>query len=118
LLWVFYFLLLLFVLFLKLRILEEVVNLHRWQLVDSILSMATTIFVGELITQKLETIGSLSSAQEASKKMRDNNVSSLVIIDDSNNKPTGIVTERDLVRKVCVNDTSGSNSSSNMLIKI
>ena len=75
-----------------------------------------TIFVGELMTQKLETIGTLSSAQEASKKMRDNNVSSLVVIDDSNNKPIGIVTERDLVRKVCVNDTSGSNSSS-ILIK-
>jgi CBS domain-containing protein len=75
--------------------------------------MGTTIFVGELMTQRLETIGSLSSAQEASKKMRDNNVSSLVVIDDSNNKPIGIVTERDLVRKVCVNDTSGSNSSSN-----
>jgi CBS domain-containing protein len=78
-------------------------------------SMAT-IFVGELMTQKLETIGILSSAQEASKKMRDNNVSSLVVIDDSNNKPTGIVTERDLVRKVCVNDTS-NNSSRTMLIK-
>jgi CBS domain-containing protein len=75
--------------------------------------MGTTIFVGELMTQRLETIGSLSSAQEASKKMRDNNVSSLVVIDDSNNKPIGIVTERDLVRKVCVNDTSESNSSSN-----
>ena len=74
-----------------------------------------TIFVGELMTQKLETIGTLSSAQEASKKMRDNNVSSLVVIDDSNNKPIGIVTERDLVRKVCVNDTSGTNSS--ILIK-
>jgi CBS domain-containing protein len=74
-----------------------------------------TIFVGELMTQKIETIGTLSSAQEAAKKMRDNNVSSLVVIDDINNKPTGIVTERDLVRKVCVNDTS-SNSSS-MLIK-
>jgi CBS domain-containing protein len=80
-------------------------------------SSMVTIFVGELMTQKLETIGSLSSAQEASKKMRDNNVSSLVVIDDSTNKPTGIVTERDLVRKVCVNDTSGSKSSSNMLIK-
>ena len=82
-------------------------------------SSMATIFVGELMTQKLETIGILSSAQEASKKMRDNNVSSLVVIDDSTNKPTGIVTERDLVRKVCVNDTSRSNnnSSSNMLIK-
>src|SRR5919107_6094207 len=77
-------------------------------------SSMATIFVGELMTQKLETIGSLSSAQEASKKMRDNNVSSLVVIDDSSNKPAGIVTERDLVRKVGVNDTSRSNS---MLIK-
>src|SRR5215208_6045890 len=80
-------------------------------------SMATTIFVGELMTQKIETIGTLSSAREASKKMRDNNVSSLVVIDDSNNKPTGIVTERDLVRKVCVNDTSSNSSSRTMLIK-
>jgi signal-transduction protein with cAMP-binding, CBS, and nucleotidyltransferase domain len=69
-----------------------------------------TILVGELMTQKLETIGTSSSSQEASKKMRDNNVSSLVVIDDSNNKPTGIVTERDLVRKVCVNDRSNSRS--------
>jgi signal-transduction protein with cAMP-binding, CBS, and nucleotidyltransferase domain len=73
-----------------------------------------TILVGELMTQKLETIGTSSSSQEASKKMRDKNVSSLVVIDDSNNKPKGIVTERDLVRKVCVKDRS---SSKNMLIK-
>jgi signal-transduction protein with cAMP-binding, CBS, and nucleotidyltransferase domain len=78
-------------------------------------SMAT-ILVGELMTQKLETIGTSSSSQEASKKMKDNNISSLIVIDDSNNKPTGIVTERDLVRKVCVNDTS-NNSSRSMLIK-
>jgi signal-transduction protein with cAMP-binding, CBS, and nucleotidyltransferase domain len=77
--------------------------------------MATTIFVGELMTQKPETIGTSSSSQEASKKMKDNNISSLIVIDDSNNKPTGMVTERDLVREVCVNDTS-SNSSS-ILIK-
>ena len=76
-------------------------------------SMAT-ILVGELMTQKLETIGTSSSSQEASKKMKDNIVSSLIVIDDSNNKPTGIVTERDLVRKVCVNERS---SSKNMLIK-
>jgi len=79
-------------------------------------SMAT-ILVGELMTQKLETIGTSSSSQEASKKMKDNNISSLIVIDDSNNKPTGIVTERDLVRKVCVNDTSSDNSSRSMLIK-
>jgi CBS domain-containing protein len=73
-----------------------------------------TISIGELMTVKLETIDSSSSAQEASKKMKENNTSSLVVIDNNNNnKPIGIVTERDLVRKVCLNDVS----SSNMLIK-
>jgi CBS domain-containing protein len=83
-------------------------------------SMAT-ISIGELMTEKLKTIDSLSTAQEASKKMRDNKISSLVVVDNKNNndndndnnKPVGIVTERDLVRKVCVNDAS----SSKMLIK-
>jgi CBS domain-containing protein len=72
------------------------------------------ISIGELMTEKLKTIDSSSTAQEASKKMRDNNVSSLVVVDNKNsNKPIGIVTERDLVRKVCVNDAN----SSKMLVK-
>jgi CBS domain-containing protein len=78
--------------------------------------MVTTISIGELMTEKLKTIDSLSTAQEAAKKMRDNNVSSLVVVVDNKNngnKPVGIVTERDLVRKVCVNDAN----SSKMLIK-
>lgn len=66
------------------------------------------------MTEKLEKISTISSAQEASKKMRDKNVSSLIVIEVNNKKPMGIVTERDLVRKVCVNDRS---SSKNMLIK-
>ena len=57
---------------------------------------------GELMTENLETVSTISSAQEASKKMRDKNVSSLVVIEANNNRPTGIVTERDLVRKACV----------------
>jgi CBS domain-containing protein len=39
--------------------------------------------------------------------MKHKNVSSLVVV-DGNGKPQGLVTERDLVRKVCVNDTSAS----------
>jgi CBS domain-containing protein len=73
-----------------------------------------TMSIGELMTEKLKTIDSFSTAQEASKKMRDNNISSLVVVDNKeSNKPIGIVTERDLVRKVCVNDVN----SSKMLIK-
>ncbi|HJT49811.1 MAG TPA: CBS domain-containing protein [Nitrososphaeraceae archaeon] len=73
-----------------------------------------TVSIGDLMTEKLKTIESSDTAQEASKKMRDNNISSLVVVDKKDNKkPIGIVTERDLVRKVCVNDAS----SSQILIK-
>jgi len=62
------------------------------------------------MTEKLETIEASLSAQEAATKMRDRKVSSLVVV-DANNKPVGMVTERDLVRKVCVYDASSKNTS-------
>jgi CBS domain-containing protein len=65
--------------------------------------------IGQLMSERLETIDISSSAQKASQKMRDKNISSLVVI-DNDKRPTGIVTERDLVRKVCVNDASSSNT--------
>ena len=69
-----------------------------------------TMSIGDLMTEKLKTIDSSSTAQEASKKMRDNKIGSLVVVDNKNNgnKPIGIVTVRDLVRKVCVNDANSS----------
>jgi CBS domain-containing protein len=63
--------------------------------------------IGQLMTEKLETIALSNSAQQAAKKMRDKNVSSLLVVDIFD-KPTGMVTERDLVRKVCVHDASCS----------
>jgi signal-transduction protein with cAMP-binding, CBS, and nucleotidyltransferase domain len=66
--------------------------------------------IGELMTQKLEMIEASSSAQEAAKKMRDKKISSLVVVDD-NSKPVGIITERDLVTKVCVHDASSKHST-------
>ena len=64
--------------------------------------------IGLLMSATLETIDISSSAQKASKKMIDKNISSLVVTDDSK-KPIGIVTERDLLRRICVNDASSSN---------
>ena len=64
--------------------------------------------VGQLMTERLETISPSDTAQEAAKKMRDKKVSSLVVT-DSGDEPIGIVTERDLVRQVCTKDVS-SNS--------
>lgn len=55
------------------------------------------------MTEKLVTIAASNSAQEAAIKMKENNTSSLVVIDETN-KAVGIVTERDLVTRVCVHD--------------
>jgi signal-transduction protein with cAMP-binding, CBS, and nucleotidyltransferase domain len=66
--------------------------------------------IGDLMTEKLETIEASLPAQEAAMKMRDRNVSSLVVI-DANSKTVGIITERDLVRKVCVHDASNRDTS-------
>lgn len=61
------------------------------------------------MTEKLETIEPSASAQDAAGKMRDRKVSSLGVV-DGNNKPLGIITERDLVRKVCVRDASSKET--------
>ncbi len=66
-----------------------------------------TINVRDMMTKKLETIEGSSSIQDAAKRMRDTNVSSLVVVDNEG-KPLGIVTERDIVRKACIHDVSTS----------
>jgi len=58
-----------------------------------------------MISKTLETIHEEASVQEAAKIMKEKDVSSLVVVDNNTqNKPQGIVTERDIVRKACIND--------------
>jgi signal-transduction protein with cAMP-binding, CBS, and nucleotidyltransferase domain len=57
--------------------------------------------VREILKTKLETLTSSSSAQQAAKKLRNSSSSSLLIVDNASGKSIGILTERDLVRKVC-----------------
>jgi CBS domain-containing protein len=66
-----------------------------------------TLTISDIMRKKLETIEEMASVQEAAKKMKDKNVSSLVVV-DTNGKPQGLVTERDLARKVCINDVRTS----------
>jgi CBS domain-containing protein len=66
-----------------------------------------TLTVRDIMRKKLESIGEMNSVQEAAKKMKDTNVSSLIVV-DADGKPQGLVTERDLARKVCVDDASTS----------
>jgi CBS domain-containing protein len=66
-----------------------------------------TLTISDIMRKKLETIEEMASVQESAKKMKDKNVSSLVVV-DTNGKPQGLVTERDLARKVCINDVRTS----------
>jgi CBS domain-containing protein len=66
-----------------------------------------TLAISDIMRKKLETIEEMASVQEAAKKMKDKDVSSLVVV-DTNGKPQGLVTERDLARKVCINDVRTS----------
>ena len=66
-----------------------------------------TITVGDLMRKKVDTIEELDSIQETAKKMKEKKVSSLLVV-DKDGKPIGLVTERDLVRKVCINDVRTS----------
>jgi CBS domain-containing protein len=65
------------------------------------------ITINEIMSKKIEIIEEFASVQEVAIKMKDKNISSLIVV-DSFGKPKGIVTERDLVRKVCVKDVSTS----------
>jgi len=62
-----------------------------------------TATVRDLMRKKIETIKESASVQEAANKMKEKNVSSLVVVDE-NGRPLGLITERDLVRKVCILD--------------
>ena len=66
-----------------------------------------TFAISDIMRKKLETIEEMASVQEAAKKMKDKDVSSLLVV-DTNGKPQGLVTERDLARKVCINDVHTS----------
>ena len=59
--------------------------------------------VKDLMRKKIETIKESASVQQAANKMKEKNVSSLVVVDE-NGRPLGLITERDLVRKVCIRD--------------
>jgi CBS domain-containing protein len=70
---------------------------------ESKLCILMAISISDIMSKKLETIEEMASVREAAKKMKDKNMSSLVVV-DANGKLEGLVTERDLVRKVCIND--------------
>jgi signal-transduction protein with cAMP-binding, CBS, and nucleotidyltransferase domain len=63
--------------------------------------------IGQIMSERLETVDESDTAQQAAKKLRNSNVSSLLVV-NSGGKYVGIITERDLVRRVCAKDVSSS----------
>ncbi len=72
--------------------------------------------ISEIMTKKIETVGSTSTAQDAAIKMKEKQVSSIVVIDDKDGNPQGIITERDLAIKVSVSDKSSKEIPSNQVM--
>lgn len=64
--------------------------------------------IGEIMMEKLETVSEFDTAQHAARKMRNSDVSSLLVVKDGGT-PIGIITERDLVRRVCARGESSRN---------
>jgi len=65
--------------------------------------MLMTLSISDILRKKLESVENTTSIQEVAKKMKDRDVSSLVVV-DMNGTPLGIITERDIITKVCIND--------------
>ena len=57
--------------------------------------------MNKIVTHKLEAIHLHETAHEAAKKMKHKDIGSLLVVDESD-VHIGIVTEKDLVSKVCI----------------
>src|SRR5215216_3236106 len=64
--------------------------------------------VKEIMSTNLEAIDVTENAQQASKKMNDKRISSVLVIDRDKKSegPIGIITERELVKHVCASGIS------------
>ena len=63
--------------------------------------------VRDIMQKSVITIDHNKTALEAAKMLKEKEISFLVIIKD--NKPSGIVSERDIVRKIAAEDRTGSS---------
>ena len=70
-------------------------------------------FVNEVMQQNVISIDSTSSVKDAATMMKDTNVGCLVVTDGKT--PIGMVTERDLTRRVIVRDLPSSTPISEVM---
>ena len=69
--------------------------------------------VSAIMSTNLETIDMTENAQKAAKKMNAKRISSVLVVDKNKNEeePVGIVTEKDLVNRICATGTSSKDVS-------
>ncbi len=58
------------------------------------------IWVREIMNPDVEVIPATATVQEAAKRMKEQEIGSVIIIDPNNKKPIGIITERDINNRV------------------
>lgn len=75
------------------------------------------ITIAEIMSKKIEIVDELASVQDVAIKMRDRNISSLIVVDSFGNAK-GLVTERDLARKICVRDVYTSKIKINEIMSL
>jgi len=68
--------------------------------------MLLGITVAEVMTEPVETVDATATVREVARRFREHDIGSLVVVDGG--KPTGIVTEDDLVNVVAAGDDPGS----------
>ena len=73
------------------------------------MSLSVDILLKDIMVSNVVTIDPDKTARDAARLMADNGISSVIVM--KGNEIIGIVTERDLVRKVCANDISSSKVS-------
>ena len=79
--------------------------------------MQMTTTLKDIMRKRLETIEESASVQEAAKKLKDKDISSLIVV-DREGKPQGLVTERDIVTKVCTSDTFTSTITNKQIMSV
>jgi CBS domain-containing protein len=77
--------------------------------------MNTATTIRDFMSKRIETIREAESVKETAKIMKEKNVSSLMVVDEDN-KPIGLITERDLVRKACISDVRPSTITNKELM--
>ncbi|MDY6865045.1 MAG: CBS domain-containing protein [Halobacteriota archaeon] len=76
--------------------------------------METKIPIRDIMTKKVITVDVEMNAVDISKKMMEKDVGCVIVV--KNDKPVGIVSERDIVRKLVSTDVKSSSMTAEMLM--